>query len=108
MDNEEHHSLGEAVPSHHMMGDSILDELSMDNLARHAVDFAEHNPYTTAGLVGGAGLIGAAALAPELTVAGLGVGAGELATMAGYGNAVMDATNLGRTGYAAAALMGIV
>jgi len=108
MENNEHHSIGDGVENHHQIGDSILDTFSMDNISRHALDFADKNPYTTAGLVGGAGLAGAIALAPELTVAGLGVGAGELVGMAGYGDALMDATNIGRAGYSLASLMGVV
>jgi len=108
MENDEHHSIGDGAETHHAIGDSILDTFSMDNIARHAVDFAERNPYTTAGLVGGAGLVGATALAPELSLAGLAIGAGELGEMAGAGGVIQDARNWGGLGYSAAALMGLV
>ncbi len=107
MENNDHHMLGDSSEDHHSLGESIVDMFG-DGISRRAYDFAEHHPYLTAGAVGGAGLAGAVALAPELTLAGVGAGAGELATMAGYGNAVMDATNYARLGATGAALMGLV
>jgi hypothetical protein len=107
MENNDHHMLGDSSEDHHNLGDSIIDMYG-DGISRRAYDLAEQHPYLVGGALGTAGLVGAAALAPELTVAGLGAGAGELASLAGYGDAVMDATNALRLGQSAAALMGIV
>ncbi len=102
MDNQELHMLGDFSPMHDI-GHAVVDSWVDD-----AKQFAHDHPRITAGLAGAGALGTAVALAPELTLAGVGAGAGELATMAGYGNAVMDATNYARLGATGAALMGLV
>ena len=107
MDLDEHHMLGDSAEHHHSLGDSVVDMFG-DGISRRAYDFAERHPYLTAGAVGAGVLAGSIALAPELSVAGIGAGAGELATMAGYGDRVLDATNYARLAQTGAAMMGII
>jgi hypothetical protein len=68
MDNPELHMLGDFSPMHdigHAVVDSFVDETK---------NFIHDNPKTSAALAGAAGLAGAAALAPEMSVAGLAAG----------------------------------